>query len=147
FLNSARSTVSKTSSGWGAMSLIALSWLTMMALTNPVGDFPLNDDWAYAASVRQLLQTGRLIIPDWSSPNLISQTLWGAIFGAIFGPSYTSLRFSTLVLGLSALITVYRLIKELGSSSLFAIMVPMTIAANPIFFASSNTFMTDVPFF
>jgi 4-amino-4-deoxy-L-arabinose transferase-like glycosyltransferase len=147
FFSSATSAVSETSPGWGAIALIALSWFTMVTLTNPLGDFPLNDDWAYAASVRELLQTGRLIIHDWSAPNVISQILWGAIFATIFGSSYTSLRFSTLVLGLLALIVVYRLIKELGHSSLFAIMVAMTTAGNPIFFASSNTFMTDVPFF
>src|SRR5262249_12318610 len=126
-------TVSTAGSGWGAASLIALSWLTMVALTNPVGDFPLNDDWAFAASVRELLQTGRLIIHDWSATNLISQILWGALFEAVFGYSYTSLRFSTLGFGLLALIMAYLLITELGNSSLFAIIVAMTIAANPIF--------------
>ena len=38
------------------LSLVLLSglWISMSALVNPIGDFPLNDDWVYAYGVRSI---------------------------------------------------------------------------------------------
>ena len=37
--------------------LIVLLWFVVIALINPVGDFPLNDDWCYAKSVKNYIET------------------------------------------------------------------------------------------
>lgn len=129
-----------------AILSITAIWLIMVVMVNPVGNFPLNDDWAYAASVKKLL-SGNLVIPDWSAANIASQIVWGAIFSKLFGFSYTVLRVSTLVLGLVGVIYSFRLMRELGLSSTISVMGALTLAVNPIYFALSNTFMTDVPFF
>lgn len=132
---------------WGGILLILTLWLIMSALADPIGDFPLNDDWAYAASVKTLIDTGHFVFPDWSAANVFIQIIWGAIFSSVFGHSFTVLRISTLVLGLIGLVAIYRLLREMHASNGVSILGTIAVAVNPVFFASSNTFMTEVPFF
>src|SRR3989304_4456955 len=126
--------------------LIAL-WVTITILVNPIGDFPLNDDWAYGYSVKVLLEKGDFQLSGWAAPNLFSQVLWGALFCLPFGFSFTALRFSTLTLGLIGVIATYGLLRELNSSQKISLLGALVIAINPIYFGLSNTFMNDIPFF
>src|SRR5438874_3445805 len=126
--------------------LLGLIWICMVALTNPVGDFPLNDDWAYGYSVRRLLEQGQLRFSDWTGPNLFGQVLWGSLFCLPFGFSFTALRLSTAVLGLVGVLATYGILREIKTSRSIATLGALTLACCPIYFALSLTFMTDVPF-
>ena len=57
--------------------LLGLIWICMILLANPIGDFPLNDDWAYAYSVQHLLQHGELRFSDWTA----TESLWTGSVG------------------------------------------------------------------
>ncbi len=127
------------------IAVITFIWAIAVILVNPIGDFPLNDDWAYAQSVKSFLKTGKFELPGWAVANLLPQVLWGALFCLPFGFSFTALRFSTLVLGWLGVITTYLLIKEVGSHQKLAFIGALLIALNPVYFGLSNTFMTDVP--
>ncbi|WP_226573768.1 ArnT family glycosyltransferase [Microseira wollei] len=122
-------------------------WIAMVILVNPIGDFPLNDDWAYGRSVQSVIEKGDFQISDWTATNLFSQVLWGALFCWPFGFSFTALRFSTLILGLIGVVTTYGLLREINTSYKFSILGALLVAINPIYFELSNTFMNDVPFF
>ena len=79
---------------------IVVIWIAMAALVNPVGDFPLIDDWVYAFAVKSVLETGHFqFLPFSSSANVGPQVYWGALFCLPFGFSFTALRVSTLTLG------------------------------------------------
>jgi len=52
----------------------------MVALIQPQGNSPLNDDWTFGGSVKLLLDNGSIRLPDWGAPNLVAQLLWGALF-------------------------------------------------------------------
>ncbi len=127
--------------------LITAVWLVMVVIVNPIGNFPLNDDWAYAESVRILVDEKRFVFPDWSAPNYVAHAIWGWLFSLVFGFSFTVLRFSVLVLGLIGVISTFKLSKEIGVPSAAAVLGALVLVVNPLYFASSNTFMTDVPFF
>ena len=127
------------------IAVITFIWAIAVILVNPIGDFPLNDDWAYAQSVKSFLETGKFELPGWAVANLLPQVLWGALFCLPFGFSFTALRFSTLVLGWLGVITTYLLIKEVCSHQKLAFIGALLIALNPVYFGLSNTFMTDVP--
>lgn len=60
--------------------IILLSFLAVLALTNPVGDFPLNDDWSYSQAVRDLVQNHKYLLTNSTSMPLLTQVLWGALF-------------------------------------------------------------------
>jgi hypothetical protein len=80
--------------------LLGLIWIYMILLANPIGNFPLNDDWAYAYTVQHLLQHGELRFFRLDGYYLFGQVLWGTLFCLPFGfslPLYGSPpRFSGL---------------------------------------------------
>jgi Dolichyl-phosphate-mannose-protein mannosyltransferase len=129
-----------------AFGLLTLVWLLIVFLVNPVGDFPLNDDWAYAKTVQSLLR-GDLQLTDWAPASQITQVAWGALFCLPFGFSFTALRLSTLVLGWVGGLTTFALAREMGTGLTVASLAALIILGNPDYLNSSFTFMTDVPFY
>ena len=129
-----------------ALLFIALCWITAIILVDPRGEFPSVDDWSYASAVRALVERGEIKFSDWTTPNLISQVWWGALFALPFGASYTALRISTLVAALLGAFALFRLIRDAGRPVSIALFSALLLLFNPIFFTLSFTFMTDVPF-
>jgi hypothetical protein len=119
----------------------------MTFLVQPVGNFPLSDDWCYGRVVHSLVEQGSLRFPKWGAPTLIAQALWGAIFCMPFGFSFTALRMSTLVLGLVGVLATYYMLREIKAAWVLAVTGSVLIATNPLYFVLSNSFMTDVPFY
>ncbi len=127
--------------------LFAIFWTICCLIINPVADFPLNDDWSYALSVKSLAVDGNLEYCGWMSMTLFFQVLWGSLFVKIFGFSFTVLRFSTIVLAFFGSWFTWRLFTELRIHSGMAFLYAAVISLNPIFLNLSMTFMTDVPFY
>lgn len=125
---------------------LLLAWGIAVALIDPRGDFPLNDDWAYALTVRRLLSDGTFHPPAWAAPALLSQTLWGALAALPAGFSHTALRLATLLLGAGALALTYLIGRALRAPRALAALAALTLAGGPVFLALAHTFMTDVPF-
>jgi hypothetical protein len=126
--------------------LISFFWIAAVIAVNPLGDFPLNDDWAYGSAVRSLVQEGDFRLSGWTATNLFGQVLWGALFCLPLGFSFTALRVSTLVLGLAGILATYGLLREARVPVRLAVLGALVIAFNPIYFPLSFTFMSDVPF-
>ena len=126
--------------------LLVLLWACLVALADPRGDFPLNDDWTYSRAVRTLLTEGDYRPLPWGSSTLVVQVLWGALFCLPFGFSFMALRLSTLVLGALCVGVVYLICRRLGHAPGLAAAAALVLGCNPLFFALAGTFMTDVPF-
>lgn len=126
--------------------LITFLFGIAILLANPKGDFPLNDDWSYGIAVKRFLETGNYYPTNWTSMSLITQVLWGAVFTGIFGFSFEILRLSTLIISLLGIFSIYLLVRHLEQSRGLALLLSLSVAFNPVYFALSNTFMTDVPF-
>ncbi len=127
--------------------LIASLWLLAITLVNPLGEFPLNDDWAYSKDVLNFLTNGRLDLIDWSAMTLVAQIIIGTAWCKIFTFSFTLLRLLTTVIGLIGILTTYKILKDLKFSNRIALFVCLIMAGNPLYFNLSNTFMTDVYFY
>ncbi|MGH7334839.1 MAG: glycosyltransferase family 39 protein [Candidatus Rokuibacteriota bacterium] len=112
----------------------------------PLQNAPFIDDWTYAWSVEHLLRTGELKILDWSVSLNVAHVLWGALFCAPFGFSFTALRLSTWVTSLGGLLGLYTLLRELGASRADTLVGVALVAFYPVYFILSFSFMTDVPF-
>lgn len=130
----------------GNLLFLTALWLLSLVMVNPTGNFPLNDDWSYGLAVKQLVESGEFRPTGWTSMPLITQALWGYLFCLPFGFSFETLRLSTLTLSLLGIFGSYYLIRELHPSRLLALVVSLIVAFNPIYYALSTTFMTDVPF-
>jgi 4-amino-4-deoxy-L-arabinose transferase-like glycosyltransferase len=127
--------------------LIIAAWLAIEVLVDPIGNFPLNDDWAYGWTVKTWLDTGRYQLSDWTATNLLSQSLWGAAFCLPFGFSFTTLRASALLLGLIGVLSTYGLLREANAPPTLSLIGALTVALNPVYVDVSNTFNSDVPSF
>src|SRR5688572_26393849 len=84
-------------------AIITVIWCVSIGIVDPIGDFPLENDWAFGRSVDRLLETGDYRPLGWASMTLVTNVLWGAIFCLPTGFSFTTLRFSSLIASLLAL--------------------------------------------
>ena len=131
----------------GPAVLVGL-WVLMVLLVRPAGEFPLMDDWSYSRAVRFLVEEGRLTFTEWESlAPAVSHVLLGALFCVPFGFSFLALRIFTLTVGLVGVFATYALLKQTKSGDVLAFFGAAALAVNPVYFALSNTFMTDVPFY
>ena len=126
--------------------LIFILWFCCAFFVNPIGEFPLNDDWAYAKNVFHLSEHGDLVFDDWPAMTLIVHMLWGAMFTSVFGFSFTVLRISILILGFVGIWGCYLVIMKISRNHILALIGALTLAFNPLYFSLSYTFMTDVSF-
>ncbi|HJL18875.1 MAG TPA: glycosyltransferase family 39 protein [Sandaracinaceae bacterium LLY-WYZ-13_1] len=129
-----------------ALGGLTVAWWSAVALADPRGDFPLNDDWGYAPAVRALVEDGALRFTEWQSMPLVTHVLWGALFAKVAGTSHEALRASTLVMGWLGVLAVYGLLRQVRAPARVASVSAALVLANPIYFALAHTFMTDVPF-
>lgn len=128
------------------ITLLVLALAAALLLAGPNGEFPLMDDWSFAAAVKTLLDEGRFAPTEWTAMTLLSQVLWGAAFALVNGFSFETLRFSTIVLALVGAGAGYALMRETGQSRWLSLLLGWTLAFTPLYFVLSFTFMTDVPF-
>ncbi|HWY29975.1 MAG TPA: glycosyltransferase family 39 protein [Candidatus Acidoferrum sp.] len=130
-----------------SMDLLCLTlvWGMSIAIINPIGDFPLNDDWSFGLAVQYLLQLGSFHPTGWTAMPLLTNVIWGSLFCLPGGFSFTALRFSTLTASWLGILGAYWLLQKLGQSRSVTLLAALTLAFNPIYFELSNTFMTDVP--
>ena len=126
--------------------VLALHALTLL-LVLPRGNFPLNDDWIYAKMVQTVLTEHHYVQHPFSQPVAVGQILWGALFCAVFGFNYVTLRCSTLVLGILGAWATAKCVTECGASRKAALLAAFTVSANPIYMNLSYTFMTDIPYY
>jgi hypothetical protein len=126
--------------------ILCVGWIAISLLINPIGDFPLNDDWSYGLPVQNFVHDGSLHFTNWQAPTLIGQALWGADFCLPYGFSFTALRISTVVIGLIGVLSIYGCLREFNAPRTMAFAAALVFGLNPIYLGLSYSFMTDVPF-
>ncbi len=129
----------------GALLLLASLWLIAIAWVGIGGDYPLNDDWAYALSAKEFLHSGRMRILDWAAPSLVAHIAWGALCMRLLGESFVSLRVGTLLLALLGAWASYGLGRSLRLSPRQALLSTLALLFSPWYVNLSFTFMSDVP--
>ncbi|MEZ5294682.1 MAG: hypothetical protein R2745_26625, partial [Vicinamibacterales bacterium] len=133
--------------GWPALLTIAAGFAAAWwAVGAGAADAPYIDDWVYARSVEQFVQTGRLAVPSISAVYPIAQTLWAAPFAAVLGFSFDALRLSTVAAAALGCWALYLLLVELGCRRSTAGLGAAALALHPVLFDLTFSFMTEVPF-
>jgi hypothetical protein len=125
--------------------LCALLVLGAMALTIPVAECGVNDDWSYNKMALDLAQTGHLIYNWWTAPMIGAQVYWGALFIKLFGFSFLAVRLSTAPLAVGCAVLLYGLHRRAGLPPGLAVLGTLAITLSPVFILNAVTFMTDVP--
>lgn len=116
-------------------------------IVNPLGDFPLNDDWWYAHFYKKLFEEYTLPKLTWPAAGIWGQLLLTKPFAILFGSSSISLRFFTLLLSAFTLLFFYKICtKHLKLKNETGFVLTLLLLFNPLFFNLSNSYMTDTPF-
>ncbi|MBC7865122.1 MAG: glycosyltransferase family 39 protein [Bacteroidia bacterium] len=131
---------------WFFPTLLGLLWLLVILIINPIGEFPINDDWSYSKNVFELCVKHKFYVDEWPAMTLISQTLYGSAFVKVFGFSFTVLRTSTLLLAFFSTQVLYRILKKKCGEPLYAFLLTAAFCFSQIFCTLSFTFMTDIFF-
>ena len=128
------------------VAFIVAVFVAAIAVTSPRGDFPLDDDQYYGLPALHLAQTGEMQLSVAAAPNARAQVLAGSMFAKMFGASFESLRLLTLLLAAATLAIVDRILARAGAAAFARIVGTLALAFHPIFYWSSCTFMTEVPY-
>jgi hypothetical protein len=126
--------------------LLLVPLAIVVAMIGIGGDFPLSDDWSYAHTAKVMCEQGRVEILPWTGATAIFQTAYGALLCKLTGFSFVTLRVSTLLMALLAILGFLRLLSALGISGQLMALATLTMALNPLMVNLSFTYMTDVPF-
>src|SRR5579863_3830251 len=93
------------------LAAVAVVFVGTVAFVGPSGDFPLNDDWAYATMTRKLVATATWTPINNARMPMISNALWAAPVCAASSCSFGVLRLSTLLASLLLLSTTFLLLR------------------------------------
>lgn len=137
--------IDRVPTGLWAMIVLSILWAVGILIVDPEGDFPLNDDWAYARGVKSFVEEGKLVLDTWPAMTLISQIGLGIIYCELFGFSFEVLRWSTLINSLLCLWLYYWLLLRFTTPGI-ALFATTVLLFNPLYFSLSFTFMTEVHF-
>src|ERR1700739_340448 len=127
-------------------AILVIFWFAMICIVNPMGNFPLNDDWQYARPVFNLINNGHYLASDNFSPVIVAQVFWGTLFCLPGGFSFNALRLSTLVLSFVGILVFYFILLKVSKNRRISFLCALLLAANPLYIVSANSFMTEVPF-
>lgn len=124
-------------------TVITLLLVTELII-NPIGEFPLNDDWAYSSSIAAFVNAGVWKTSDWQAIPFIPQFIAGISLSKLFGFSFTILRFISIA-GLIAIIIVFdKILKSFNVNDIIRFVILLCFAFNPLALSLSNTFLPDV---
>ncbi len=129
-----------------ASVLLSALWAIPMLVIGTHGEFPLNDDWAYAKTTQVFLETGRFVRDAWTFAPIVTHVGLGALFATLFGFSFETLRLSGLFMGWVGLLASFWFFRQVGSGRATSLLGALVVGFNPIYLNLSYTFMTDVPF-
>jgi hypothetical protein len=121
-----------------------LAYVGAILLIAPWGNFPLNDDWAYAHVAKTLAESGRFRVDVPVAPSMVGQSLLAALPIRVFGFSHTLLRCLTMALGAVALWCVWMLLTYANVRPHLQKLVLLTLAITPLPLYLSLTFMTEI---
>ena len=127
-------------------------WCIIIFIVNPVGEFMVNDDWAFVKALESFKEGTYTTTTGWGpsyapgGPALITHLLWGLAWSSVFGYSLTVVRLSVLALGILGSLAMLVLLRLSGASRRLAFYGTLTFILNPLFLSQCFTFMTDVTF-
>jgi hypothetical protein len=127
------------------LCLLLVGFAVVLMVIPLARSYPMSDDWAYAQSVRRLLDLNYKP-HDWIQPTALGHLLWGALFSLLFGYNFTTLTAATLVISAACLCVFYLLLRYLGVTPQPALLGTVLLGFNPMYIYLSYSFMTDVTF-
>src|SRR5262245_55365565 len=122
------------------------AFIATAVFINPLRQTTLDDDWAYALTVRGIVEGNGYHLHDWAAANMPFQAYVGPAFPMLLGYSPAVLRVTTLLFALIGLVAFYKLAREHDLDERQAGLLSLAWVASPLLLRMSYSFMTDVTF-
>lgn len=123
----------------------ALMLLLCVLISRPYAEIGIVDDWSYVRTTQIFAKTGHLVYNGWAAPLLGWQAVLGAIFARLFGPSFTSIRMSMLVVAAGTALVLHRVFVRFGATEYNATVGTIALLISPLGLPLAATFHTDMP--
>jgi len=128
------------------LAIVALVAIQVIAnlVVHPAGEFPLNDDWAFAHSALWFATEHRVRLSSLSVMNLLPQTIVGGLAVALAGFSFELLRHVTQSVALLASLAAFAFFRVAAFSVRDAFVATLVTLAMPSWLVLANSYMTDL---
>jgi len=136
----------KLAEQYGDLAAPGIFLIFSLTLTPWLYNFPLNDDWAYAIGVKNLLEQGRFALCGWAAATQLAHISAGAFFAAIFGFSFLTLKAYTLTAAAGTVFIFSKTLEEFDVAPVDRTLAALALALNPLFLILANSFMTDITY-
>ena len=130
---------------WADLTIIGTLIGVWYWLVWPVGEYAILDDWAFNKSLSFLNERGELWILHWNPMSLVGHVLWGWLFTALFGASFTVTKLSVVVLHVAEMFVVSRWLRWCGVPSRGVWLAVLALMFHPLHFLHCYTYDTDIP--
>lgn len=127
-----------------ALVLLSSYWLLAFCFVGLSGEFPINDDWIYAESVKHFLDTGEIRLLA-CAPACLFQLISAGALCKVFGFSHELLRGYGFVFGAIGSFALYACLRQLNLPKAPSLLFSLCLAANPLYLCLAFSFMTDTP--
>lgn len=127
-----------------AVAIIVLLQLCAFYVIRPGGNFPINDDWAFAHSAIWFSEEGRIRLSDWTAPNIVPQTVLGGTLTALFGFSFELLRHLTQLISLLTGLVIFYFFRSGRLDPQQSLVASLVVVAMPSWWVLANSYMTDM---
>ncbi len=128
-----------------SIAIIVIVFAVAVVITDPRGNFPLDDDWDFTLSTWNLVHSGHVQHTPFTSNIAVLQYFWGALWTILFGESSAVLRASTLFLSLASTLLIFIILRRSEVPEWLACVSALAFLFNPLIYWASFTYMTDVP--
>jgi hypothetical protein len=128
------------------LTVLFLVYLATLRFVRPWGNFPLLDDWVYTLDCINSARDGRLVLGKYESAWSFPQLVMGTLIAKFYGFSFPLFRLSGVVSLLAIVLMMDVYLRRVGLASPDRLIAAATLVFNPVVYALSLTFMTDLPF-
>jgi TRAP-type C4-dicarboxylate transport system permease small subunit len=122
----------------------ALLVLACAMLSQPYTNMGVDDDGPYILMARTLATTGHFVYNGWAAPMIGWQLYLGAALIKLFGFSFTTVRFSTVLVATVMAFVIQRTLVHAGITERNATLGTLTFVLSPLYLMLSTTYMTDI---
>lgn len=119
-------------------------FLIVEILINPIGEFPLNDDWAYSKAIYNYIENGSVKFSNWQGFPDLTRFLISSSICKVFGFSFTLLRCITLITFMISILVFNHILRFLQLNNAMRWPLLLILTFNPLSLYLANTYLSDV---
>ncbi len=141
-----RASLTTDTRGYGVVAVVTLLVIAAsFAVVFPLGEYAIDDDWAYVRAREPLQYEGRLESLQRNPMSLVGHLAWGWLFTSVFGFSFTVTKLSVVAAFVIECGVFLALLRHFAVPARLAGLAMAALVFDPLHFFHAFQFTTDVP--